>query len=264
MAIIADIHVHVRPRHDAGRLLAGATRRLRRIAARAGYPEATPALCLTESSAAHVYEQWRTKELPAGWTRREISADGMAMSLSGPDTPALWIVAGRQCATSERMEVHALGCRAAISDGMTAEQTIEAALAAGARPVMAWAVGKWMFSRGARLNALMDRFSPTQLALADSALRPVGWPTPAQFHRAQREGRPVLAGTDPLPPKGEEEVSGTFATLIPGAAPDPARPAAGIVEALCSDAPRMNVGRRSDVFCFVRRMLRFHLCRAPE
>lgn len=264
MAIIADIHVHVRPAHDAGRLLAGAARRLRGLAAAAGHPDATPVLCLTECAGARVFEQWLSNELPAGWTRREVSADGLALSMTGPDTPSLWIVAGRQCATSERMEVHALGCRAALSDGMTAEQTIEAALSAGARPVMAWAVGKWMFRREERLNALMDRFSASQLALADSSMRPIGWPTPAQFRRASREGRPILAGSDPLPPKGEEEVCGTFATLIPNATPDPARPAAGIVEALCSSSQQITVGRRNCPMRFVHRMLRFHLCRAPE
>lgn len=264
MAIIADIHVHVRPAHDARRLLMGGARRLRDLAARAGYPDAAPVLMLTECGPARAFERWSAGSLPEGWALQGRSADGRAICLRGSDTPAVWIVAGRQCATRERMEVHALGCAAEIADGLPAEQAIEAALRAGARPVIAWALGKWMFQRGVRLAGLMDRFSPERLALADSALRPIGWPEPAPLRRAARERRPVLAGTDPLPPPGEEDVCGTLATLVPDAHPDPARPAAGLVEALCSDLPRKTVGRRNSAFQLALRMIRYYLRRDPE
>ncbi|MBP7275476.1 MAG: hypothetical protein KBA51_04655 [Kiritimatiellae bacterium] len=264
MAIIADIHVHVRPAHEPGRLLTGGARRLRALAAAAGYPDAIPVLCLTESGRARAFERWSDGALPEGWALQDRSADGRAVCLCGPETPALWIVAGRQCATRERMEVHALGCAADIPDDRPADQTIEVILQDGAQPVIAWALGKWMFQRGVRLAGLLDRFSKEQLVLADSALRPMGWPTPSPLRRAAREDRPVLAGTDPLPPPGEEDICGTWATLVPDAHPDPARRAAGLVEALCSALPRKNVGRRNSVVQFLLRVIRSRVSRAPE
>jgi hypothetical protein len=245
MPIIADTHVHVYPEHSAGRLISGAARRLRALAATAGAAEAVPALCLTEGAGARVYETWARGELPTGWTEAGRSDDGAALRLQGPGDLSIWMVAGRQIVTRERLEILALGLIEPPPDGGAAVDVVAAVLAAGAAAVLPWGAGKWMFRRAAVVTALLKEFPPTALALGDSALRPRGLPAPAPLRAAAAEERPVLAGTDPLPMPGEEDRCGAYATLLSAAAPEPGRPAAGIPTALCGRGPRALVGARA-------------------
>jgi hypothetical protein len=68
----------------------------------------------------------------------------------------------------------------------------------------------------------MDTFGPAVVALADTTLRPLGWPEPALFQRARREGFRILAGSDPLPFAGEESRIGRYATVVDLVSEDPA------------------------------------------
>jgi hypothetical protein len=245
MPIIADTHVHVYPVHSAGRLISGAARRLRALAAAAGAAEAAPALCLTESAGARVYQAWAAGDLPTGWTEAGRSADGAALRLQGPGDLSAWIVAGRQIVTRERLEILALGLIEPPPDGAAAIDVVSEVLAAGAAAVLPWGAGKWLFHRAAVVEALLKEFPPTALALGDSALRPRGLPAPTPLHGAAADERPVLAGTDPLPLPGEEDRCGSYATLLTASAPAPEHPAAGIPTALCGRGPRVLVGVRA-------------------
>jgi hypothetical protein len=112
--------------------------------------------------------------------------------------------------------VLALLTDAVIPDGIPAAETLERIHAAGGIPVLSWAPGKWWFKRGRLLEALLapDRGFP--VFTGDTALRPRGYPMPELMKRSlHRQGR-VLAGSDPLPFRGEERYIGTLATVMDG------------------------------------------------
>lgn len=241
MRTALDTHVHLHPFYDLARAFASA----RDVLAGAAGPGGTAALCLTEAAGCRAFDSLRDGSLAVpGWAV-EPAADGLALRVSPvAGGEGLWIAAGRQIVTRERIEVLALGCGAAVPDGLAAGDALERVRAAGALPVLPWAPGKWFGGRGRLVASLMDRFGPAALALADTALRPLGWPTPVLIRRGLREGFRVLAGSDPLPFAGEERRIGRYATLADGR-PDPAAPAASILRLLGPGGPPLRTtGRR--------------------
>ena len=129
----------------------------------------------------------------------------------GPDT--LTLVAGRQMATREGLEVHALGTRQDFPERLPARRLLEAVNASGALVAIPWGAGKWLGARGNLLRALVDDPSLPFL-LSDSGLRPGGWPRPKLFAQARRNGRTWLAGSDPLPLPGAERRVGRFGLTL--------------------------------------------------
>ncbi len=196
-----DTHVHVYDCYDLAELL----RNLR---------SRCDGMVLVEREGQDVFGAWRKGEgLPGGCAVREI--DGYSLRLSLPESlsgQSLLVVAGRQIACAERLEILAVGSRAPIRDGVTCAEAVDAILADGGRPVLAWGVGKWLGSRAKVVEALVKKYGDS-LALGDTALRPVGWPAPAAM---RAEGRLVLAGSDPLPKRGEERVAGTYGIEVSG------------------------------------------------
>lgn len=253
MRTALDTHVHLHPFYDLAPAFAAARERLIRAAG----PGGAAGLCLTEASGCRAFDALCDGSLAVpGWAVVP-AADGLALRLN-PVTggEGLWVVAGRQIVTRERIEVLALGCGAAVPDGLAAEDAIGRVRAAGALPVLPWAPGKWFGRRGRLVASLMDRPGPSVLVLADTALRPVGWPTPVLIRRGMREGFRVLAGSDPLPLAGEEGRIGRFATVADGL-PDPDAPAGSILRLLGPGGPPLRTaGRRPCAVATTLRLVR--------
>jgi hypothetical protein len=196
MTVIADTHVHIYPFHDRVALLDGAFRRLAALAPTAG----ASAICLTERHDCHAF-----RDLPG--ERVETNAvkwgDG-------------WIFAGRQIVTRERLEVLALTIDAELADGQPIADVLQRIRDAGGVPVLSWAPGKWFFKRGEVMTKLIETSAPGDFLLGDTSLRPTIWPEPCLMSAAQKRGFSIVAGSDPLPVRGEEEIAGTYATVIEG------------------------------------------------
>ncbi|MBR6022547.1 MAG: hypothetical protein IK066_09050, partial [Kiritimatiellae bacterium] len=203
--ILLDAHVHVYPFYDLARFLDAAVSNMPLPA-----PTDHRVLALAERHDCHFFAALLdgSLALPAPW--RIASASPAAVTLARGDD-ALTFLPGRQIVPRERIELCALGADAAIPDGLSADETFSAILAANALPVLNWAPGKWLFKRARVISALMAR---RPLALCETSLRPIGWPTPLAIRRARRLGLPVLAGSDPLPVPGEEPIVGTCHALL--------------------------------------------------
>ena len=243
MSFIADTHVHVYPCHDAAALLTGAFARLSALA-----PGRPCVLCLTERSDCHVFADWSAwpERAPAGFAIR--AADPAALRLESPGGSSLYVIAGRQMATAERIEVHALGCVAQIPDGLPTETCLERVRAAGGTAVLPWGVGKWLGGRGRLVQRLMAHHP--DLLLGDTSLRPRLWPEPCLARAAER----VIAGSDPLPAPGEERHAGRLATLF-ATDFDPANPSRSLVSALSARGTGHTVGSASSPLEMLRRSL---------
>jgi len=253
MRTALDTHVHLHAFYDLAPALESARDRL----VRAAGPGGAAGLCLTEAAGCRAFDALRDGSLAApGWTVVP-AADGLALRVNpAAGGEGLWIVAGRQIVTRERIEVLALGCGVEVPDGLAAEDAVGRVREAGALPVLPWAPGKWFGGRGRRVAALMDRFGPSVLALADTALRPLGWPTPVLIRRGLRDGHRVLAGSDPLPLAGEERRIGCFASVVNGA-PAAAAPAASILRMLGPGGPPLRTaGRRPCAVATALRLVR--------
>lgn len=232
-----DTHVHLHPFYDLARAFAAA----RDVLSAAAGPGGAAGLCLTEAVGCDAFGALRDGRWAVpGWTAVS-STDGLTLRLDpAAGGNSLWILAGRQIVTRERVEVLGLGLHATVPERLDAAETVERVRAAGALAVLPWAPGKWFGRRGRIVAALMDRFGPDAVALADTTLRPLGWPTPLLIRRAVRAGFRVFAGSDPLPFAGEEARIGSLATVVDGV-PDGALPAASILRLIGSSVRPVGV-----------------------
>jgi hypothetical protein len=190
------------------------------------------------------------------WYRRatEAGLDGIALRPTGEaealrlevaGSPSVLLIAGRQIATAERMEVLALATLGRVADGLPVEQTVQAVLDVGGVPVLAWAPGKWMFSRTVLSRRVFEAYRSRGLLLGDTSLRPALAPQPGLMAIAQACGVPVLAGSDPLPFPGEERRMGQYLSVFECDV-EANRPAAALRKALLAPGLRVErSGRRS-------------------
>lgn len=246
MSVLVDSHVHFYPHYDGAATLAAFAKRIGESGADCG------AMMLVEREGMDQFGRWASDEPPAGWIATPADATSIVLRRDGQ--PPIVAVAGRQIACAERVEVLALATRATFRDGTPAREAVAAALAAGATPVLAWGVGKWLFNRAKIVSALFDAFAPADLLVADPSLRPVFWPTPRLMAKAAAQGRRVLAGSDPLPPVREQARLGQYADLAETATLDFAAPLTPQIIALLKGAPLRRFGRRAGLAEFLRRM----------
>ena len=208
LRIHLDAHAHVYPFHDVPRLLLAALANMPRLA-----PSDLRVLCLAERSDCSFFQSLAQDEIRLPGDLWRIVAWDPAGGVKVRHLPAhrdLWILAGRQFVSAERIEVCSLFRDDLFQDGLPARDLVRSILGCGGLPALDWAPGKWLFSRGALVRRLAAEFPPSQLALVDTSLRFLGWPAPRLYRAARRAGRPLLAGSDPLPFPGEEDLAGSY------------------------------------------------------
>lgn len=203
VGMYVDTHVHLYPGVSPVRLME---------CARASLPDpkAPLTLMLTERAGDHAFEHLMQSEGEKEGLNVTPLDDGLSLRLESPGLAPVYLVAGRQMATAERMEVLALGTRQEFEDGHSLSDTVAAVQKSGALAVVPWALGKWWFGRGRTLRSFVAASKAGAFALADSAMRPMGAPPSPLFSLAREKDIPVLAGTDPLPRPNNETVIGMF------------------------------------------------------
>jgi hypothetical protein len=142
----------------------------------------------------------------------------------------VFVIAGRQMVTAERIEVLALGTRAMVDDGAPLASVLEWCRSNDALAVLPWGVGKWMGRRRGIVMDVLKRCDPRQVALGDNGGRPGWWNVPI-FAAARARGFKILPGSDPLPLPGQAGRIGRFgfATAV---SVDEDAPARSILRAL--------------------------------
>jgi hypothetical protein len=186
--------------------------------------------------------------LPAG--------EPTARLLERPNGAPLVLVAGRQVATREGLEVLALSCGNAIIDGMEFGDTLDAALTAAAVTVVPWGFGKWWGARGRVVSRALAERRDRRVYLGDNGNRLAFGPPPALFGEAQSREVPVLPGSDPLPLSHHAARALEYGFRIEGDL-DPGTPGQALRHHLdgLSEAPPV-VGWRSGVARFATDQLR--------
>lgn len=258
--IVADAHVHFYSVFDVGRAVSALSGNLAALAA----PGATRVGLLADAGEPVGFARLADKAPQSVGASLDVTAgpeDG-SLRVTGADGDTLYLIAGRQLVTDERLEVLGLAMRGTVPAGLSAAETIRAVREGGGVPVLTWAPGKWSGRRGRVVRALLERSEPAELLLGDPLMRAWGLPEPRVFGAARLRGFRVVAGSDPLPLRREERWLGRYATALDGAF-DPARPVSSVRTLLLDPGvPLRPVGRRCSVLTMLLRTFRLYVRRS--
>ena len=258
--VLVDGHVHIyKCFHPAGVFDAAAQNFAAAARALGCESRYDSALCLVESRHERFLDGVRTGAQGRTWRGRhgywelEPSSEPEALVVRRGGT-RLYLFAGRQIVTRERLEVLALGTTAPLPDDEPIDTTLKAVGNVGAAAVLPWGVGKWLGARGAVVARVLDDPRFAHVFLGDNGNRLELAPEPKQLAAARRAGRRVLPGSDPLPLRGEEVRAGSYGFAI-DVPLDGLRPAAALLALLGSGAALTAFGRCTPFTRFVGRQL---------
>jgi hypothetical protein len=210
--LAVDAHAHLHPAHRVDRWLTAALANLARLGAGAAVERA---VVLADTPGAEGFRRLAEGPLPHGTRAEPVTGRGPGTAvLVSRGVERVLVIAARQLVTRERLEVLALGTRAVLAEGRSLDATLADVRTAGATAVLPWSPGKWLGARGRLVAATLERCAGEGVLVADSSLRPRGLPLPALLRRARRLGIGLVAGSDPLPPRGEERHAGRYGVIV--------------------------------------------------
>jgi hypothetical protein len=259
--LVADAHVHVHDCYPPDGFFDDAWSHLAGVAKAQGRDAFDGVLCLTETAGDDYFGRFaalaRSGERFGGW-RFAATAEPCALRASR-DERALFVLAGRQVAAREDLEVLAVGTTARHPDGHAIRDVLRWARGEDALPIVPWGPGKWLFAREALLRALVEEARGEEIYLGDESSRPVFWGMPRPFAFAHERGVRNLPGTDPLPFPGERDRAGSYGFWCEGAL-DAERPAASLKRIVRDPRATLHpYGRRETPLRFVRNQIAMQL-----
>lgn len=263
-----DAHVHIHDCHPLAPMLDHAFAALSAAGRATGggenvravllLSEAEPDDWFTKLAAAAASPSGQDGLATAGSWRFAPTGEAVSVTARAGDRELL-LVAGRQVACAEDLEVLTLCCTGRIPDGLPIGETLDRARALGAVAVIPWGPGKWLGARGRLLSRILRQARPGALHLGDESSRPRFWGEPRHFAEARRCGLDVLPGTDPLPFAHEATRAGSFG-FTTRMDLDPDRPAASLVAHLRAQAAEIRpFGRPERPVRFVRNQIAMQL-----
>lgn len=253
--LLMDAHVHIYPQFDVARAIEKSLANF--IVAQRTSSNRDDALkiwLLTERSDCHFFEQAAGKVYGAYRIDSGPEPECLITKDAATHEPLIYVFAGRQIVTTENLEICALTTTFNAPDrSLPTAEAIEAVRHADGVAALNWAPGKWFGARRAVVQQSFETFTPNQLFISDTTMRPTVWRTPKLMSAAQHQGFRVLCGSDPLPFGGEEHMIATYATLISGAWDD-TQPVTSIRQLLQNpDTTFTPCGRRSGPVAFAKR-----------
>jgi hypothetical protein len=206
--IFADAHVHIHDCFNLSALLDATLKNFKHNSLLAGKDDKPHVfvLLLAESHGKNYFEILRrfsgTRRPLSGstelaWHIMQTEESG-ALQAFRSDGEIIYLLAGRQIVSAEKLEILALMTEKSFDDGHALAETVEKVRHSGGLPVLPWGVGKWTGNRGRILRKFLEECE-YPVFLGDNSSRPAFWPTPELFSVAQARGGRILPGTDPLP-----------------------------------------------------------------
>jgi hypothetical protein len=217
-ALLVDAHVHIYDCFDLDALFDAAARNFARAASRLGVADSPreEMLLLTETVNDHVFDALASGELrPKRW-KVSSTPEASVLKMTLDDARSIiWMAAGRQIATSEDLEVLALGTTERFPDGEPIAVSLAKTDQVAAMTALPWGFGKWWGQRGTIIETIMASKRRRPLYAGDNGGR-LAWSTrPRLLTQGEKIGVKVLPGTDPLPFAGQEERVGGYGMFVP-------------------------------------------------
>lgn len=223
--IYFDAHVHIHDRFSLQDFLTSSLENFSRQQEKTDVMGelASYILMLTESKDADVFTRLYQETdknsglLPATWTI-ELTEERESLLLRHRDWPErrLFIFAGRQVVTQEKLEVLALATAGKFLDGLPIQETIDAVHKQYGIAALPWGAGKWLGGRGKIISTIIEKAQAGSLFVGDNGGRPKFWPAPQQFIEAAKRNIALLPGSDPLPLSGEDNRIATYGARLGG------------------------------------------------
>jgi hypothetical protein len=236
--IPVDGHVHFHDCFAASAFLDAARRQF--AMARAGYgirgefgPPGILFLCETGAGDpfARLSAQLPTADLR--WTM-EPTAEAESRRLRLHEVTELIVIAGRQCITTEGLEVLALGTTDTFAADLPLRELVDQLNRRHALPVLPWGLGKWWFRRGEIIRRLIREANGRQrlFLLSDQSGRPRTGVASNILRLATALQIPILAGSDPLAMASEVETVGSYGFWLDCTVLNCEQPALSILQSL--------------------------------
>ncbi len=218
--ILADAHVHIYDCFSLEQFLNSAFHNFQKTVAK--LPNQIPSfslLFLTETRKNDWFktlvEDTETQQNINGWRFKKTS-EAESIYAENSQNQGMYLIAGRQIITAEKLEVLALITDQTFEDGYPLTETIQNVREAGGLPILPWGFGKWIGHRGKVLSHLLKSDDTSPLFLGDNGGRPIFWRRPPYFQIAESKGLRVLPGSDPLPIASETTRPGSFGFQVRG------------------------------------------------
>jgi hypothetical protein len=219
-SILVDGHVHIHRCFDLQALFESAQQNFCDAASTLNLGSRFSAvLLLTESQGVDYFSSFLRKATDrssvGGWRFQPTTEPDSLIAVSRAGFE-LTLIAGRQIATAERLEVLAVCTDKLFDDGGTIPVVIDSVSAANGVAIVPWGFGKWTGRRKNVINRLMGDFAKRPFHLGDNSGRISVWREPPQFDLAKSQGQRIFRGTDPIPFPGQENRVGSFGFSISG------------------------------------------------
>jgi hypothetical protein len=247
VSAVVDAHVHLHACYAPDSFFDNAYFNLASAAGRAAPPNARACyLLMTECAGDDYFGQLRAaaEAGPPGrgtlfqrWSL--VPTDEAESVVAHEGNRRLYVVAGRQVACREGLEVLIIGTTQTFADGQPIRDVLTMAATLQVPHVIPWGLGKWFFQRGRLLSELLREFRKPTLFLGDEGGRPGFWPYPAHFREGAELGVRDLPGTDPLPFPHDVAKVGRVGFRVPIDF-DPRRPARSLLRTLCEPSTQLD------------------------
>ena len=212
--LYVDFHVHLRSSVSPSEFIRAARANIRQLGGR----HATGVLCFADSPGDLGFQQLLKCVRADGLNRtcdlhvaeEDDQGNAISLVLTFDSGSPLICVAGHQLVTKENIEVLALGVAWRPAEKLPLSDLIPCIRGLRGLPVIPWSLGKWWGRRGQRVRAEVEKATPGELYLGDSAHRVVEYPFTDMFDTAETKGLVILPGSDPFPIAGEVRRVGSF------------------------------------------------------
>jgi hypothetical protein len=257
--LLIDGHVHIYPQFNLNNAISYGQQNFAKLARKCASKSIVRLWLLTERSDCNFFQGLLNSHVEGHYFDRTSDDNAIAVRDSATKETKLYILAGRQLISSENLEICALASSYSIEDkSLSAAELVTAVNEEGGLAAVNWAPGKWFGERGQVVQKLFESFSPDELFISDTTMRPTFWPTPKLMQQAMAKGFRVISGSDPLPFLGEEKLIATYASRMKGDFNADA-PATSLKKILKSAPVLRPCGRRSGFFTFARRQAKIML-----
>ena len=215
--ILIDAHIHFHGCYDKNTFLNSAKRNFNKIAASMGCNNFQAVLCFTESNGDNTFNElyeYAENNSKIGLWKASLTDNENTIKLSDESGFNLFLIAGRQIVTLEKLEVLAIGLKKEYEDGKPIINVLKDVTALDVLAVIPWGVGKWFSVRKRIVENLTLQTNSYPIYLGDNGNRPLFWEKPNIFKSAEEKGIYNLPGSDPLPFDKEVNKPGSFGFLI--------------------------------------------------